>query len=282
VTPDRRTVVAGGLAALALPAAAARPERLRVMTFNVRVPVDREAERNWAARRPVATALIARAAPDLIGTQELRRGQAEDLVADLPVYSWFGRDRRGGHDDEHMGVFYRRQRLRLVEQGDFWLSDAPTVPGSRTWGHPYPRMVTWGVFETRGSRPQRFRALNTHFPYRAEDAAARMRCAEAILDHVASLPATEPLILTGDFNTDASDAVHAQLATTLTDARDAAVHVAGPAATFHGFGREDDGRRIDWIMTRGFRARSTATIDGRSGAVWASDHRAVVAELDWN
>lgn len=279
---DRRGVLTGGLAAWAVPAAAAETTvGLRVMTLNVRVPVDREADRTWSARRPAMTALLRRAAPDLIGTQELLHGQGEDLVAALPRYAWFGRDRRGGNGDEHMGIFYRQDRLRLVDQGDFWLSDTPAVPGSRSWRHPYPRMVTWGVFATREQRPRRFRMLNTHFPYRQEDEAARMRCADAILGFVASLPRTEPVILTGDFNTDAGDPVHARLATALADVGEVAAEMTGPPGTFHGFSPDDDGRRIDWIMTRGFRARSVATIDGRLGAVWPSDHRAVVAELGW-
>ena len=39
-------------------------------------------------------------------------------------------DALGGHADEHMGIFYRKDRWRLEAQGDFWLSDTPGVPGS--------------------------------------------------------------------------------------------------------------------------------------------------------
>ena len=278
---SRRGLLAGALAAGTMPAAAAPRRTLRVMTFNVRVPVDREPERTWDARRPVAVAMLRRTAPDLIGTQELVRRQAEDLVAALPAYAWFGRDRQGGHDDEHMGIFYRRDRLRLVEQGDFWLSDTPSMPGSITWGHRHPRMVTWGRFETLGGARRQFHALNTHFPYRAEDAVARMKCAEAILAYVRTLPSALPVVLTGDFNTDAADPVHARLASLLPDAREVAARVTGPAATFNGFGEGNDPRRLDWIMTRGFAPRSVTTIDDRDGKVWPSDHRPVLAELDW-
>ena len=34
---------------------------------------------------------------------------------------------------EHMGVFYRKDRLKVIESGDFWLSDTPDVAGSITW-----------------------------------------------------------------------------------------------------------------------------------------------------
>lgn len=282
MTVTRRGVLAAALTAVAAPAAAAgRASGLRVMTFNVRVPVDREPERTWEARRPLAAALIRRTAPDLIGTQELVKRQGDDLVAALPDYAWFGRDRRGGHDDEHMGILYRRDRLRLVEQGDFWLSDTPGVPGSMTWGNVFPRMVTWGRFETRGPASRSVQMLNTHFPYRDVDAAARLQCAAAILAHVAMLRPDLPVVLTGDFNCDAREAPHARLATVLTDAHAAAPRVRGPAATFHDFGKDDDPRRIDWIMTRGMHARALTTLEDHAGAVWPSDHRPVLAELDW-
>ena len=274
----RRTLLAAGLAAL-LPAATAAPAPLTVMTFNVRVPIDTEPTRTWAARLPIAVAAIKRADPDVIGTQELRQGQGEDLVAALPAFRWFGIDRRGGHADEHMGVFYRADRLRLLAHGDFWLSDTPDQPGSITWGNLYPRMVTWGVFERRADR-RRFTLFNTHFPYRPEDAPARGKAADLIATRIEALPATMPVVLTGDFNTDAGDPVHARLTGLLTDARDAARAVTGPAATFHAFTGTPD-RRIDWILARGLIARSSATLTDHRGEVWASDHFPVVVRLTW-
>ncbi len=281
MTATRRGVLAGALAAVAAPAVARPAGGLRVMTFDVRVPVDREPERTWEARRPLAAALIRRTAPHLIGTQELVKRQGDDLVAALPDYAWFGRDRRGGHDDEHTGILYRRDRLRLVEQGNFWLSDTPSVPGSISWGNLYPRMVTWGRFETLGRARRSVQMLNTQFPSRDEDAAARVRCAAAIFAYVATLPPGLPVVLTGDFNCDAREAPHARLTAVLADAREAAPRVRGPAATFHSFGKDEDSRRIDWIMIRGLRVRAVTTLDDHAGAVWPSDHRPVLAELDW-
>ena len=98
-----------------------------------------------------------------------------------------------------MGVFYRRDALRLVESGNFWLSDTPDLPGSTSWGNLYPRMVTWGLFERRADG-RRFYLLNTHLPYRQQDGPARVQSAELILKRLAQLPADTPVILVGDFN----------------------------------------------------------------------------------
>lgn len=271
-----RAILAALLALIAAAPAAARP--IRVMTFNVRVPVESDGANRWEARRDLAARTVARARPDVIGTQELHARQGDDLVARLPGYRWFGIDRRGGHDDEHMGILYNTRRLTLVDSGAFWLSDTPQVPGSISWGHPYPRMASWAIFARRGDG-RRFRLVNTHLPYRAGDEPAREKGAALILSRLDTLPGARlPTVLTGDFNTTPASATHAALSTRLTDAWTGARRRAGPAETFHGFKGVAD-RRIDWIFVRGFRVDRARTLTDREGAVWASDHFPVVAEL---
>ncbi|WP_368857996.1 endonuclease/exonuclease/phosphatase family protein, partial [Thermolongibacillus altinsuensis] len=79
---------------------------LRVMTFNVRVPVD-TGMNAWVNRRDLMVKVIEAAHPDVLGTQELTEEQGEYLAAHLPGYAWFGQGRDGGTKGEHMGVFYR-------------------------------------------------------------------------------------------------------------------------------------------------------------------------------
>ena len=267
------------LAFLLSPLPALAQSTLRVMTFNVRLPLASDGANSWDNRREFAARVIAKAAPDIIGTQELHKVQGDDLVARLPRYTWFGIDRRGGHADEHMGVFYRRDRLKIIDSGNFWLSDAPEVPGSISWGHPYPRMVTWAQFETiRGHR--RFYVFNTHFPYRAEDGPARAKAAALLLARIDAMAGTAPVVLTGDFNTTPDTDVHALLTTQLGDAWLTAKRRSGPAETFHNFTGVAD-RRIDWILTRGFVVRRVATLTDHRGPLQSSDHFPVVAELGW-
>ncbi len=265
-----------GLCLALLAPVAAHAQPLKVMSFNVRLPVASDGANAWEKRRDLFVETIAKADPDIIGTQELWKVQGDYVVQRLPRYRWFGIDRRGGHADEHMGVFYRSDRLRLIEQGDFWLSDTPQVPASISWGNLYPRIVTWGLFETRKGR--RFYLLNTHFPYREQDEAARERCARLLLARIAALPADIPVVLTGDFNTGPDTPPHALLAGALADVWTSAARHAGPEATFHGFTGKPD-RRIDWIMTRGIAAVSVRTIDAHRGPLYPSDHFPVLARL---
>ena len=267
------------LAFAAVVPATAQDSPLRVMAFNVRLPIASDGPNAWEHRRDLLVRTIADARPDIIGTQELFKLQGDYIVERLPDYAWFGIDRRGGHADEHMGVFYRRDRLRVVDSGNYWLSDTPEVAGSITWGHPLPRMVTWALMETiDGGR--RFYFYNTHFPYREEDGDARRKGAELISKRIAALPADTPVVLTGDFNTDPDGDVHAALTGQLADVRTAAPVREGPDATFHGFTGKAD-RRIDWILTRGFTPKSANTLTTHEGAAYPSDHFPVVTELHW-
>jgi len=249
---------------------------LRVMTFNVRVPVD-TGMNAWAHRRELLVRVIKMQHPDVLGTQELTEEQGEYIAAHLPGYAWFGQGREGGTKGEHMGVFYRTDRLQVLRSGDFWLSDTPDVPGSRTWGQPYPRMVTWARFRLRHGGGT-FDYFNTHFPYRDQDVRARMLSADEIMQWIGKLPSTARVILAGDFNCGPDSPVYAKLTRTLHDAWAVATSRSGPAKTFHNFTGNPD-RRIDWILTRGFRTRAARTITTHEGARYPSDHFPVVAEL---
>lgn len=252
---------------------------LRVMTLNVRLGTAQDGLNRWELRRDLMVHVIAMQQPDLLGTQELYKFQGDYLVDKLPAYRWFGRGRRGNDGDEHMGVFYRADRLRVLQSGDFWLSDTPEKPGSVSWGHPYPRMVTWALFQQMASG-HRFYYYNTHFAYREHDEAARIKAAQQLLARMRALPPTIPIVLTGDFNSSPDRPEHALLANLLQDAWVHADTRAGPAKTFHNFTGVPD-RRIDWIMYRGFQARDVQTVTSSQNARYPSDHFPVVADLQW-
>ncbi len=252
---------------------------LTVMSFNIRYANDADGVNAWDNRRDVTVAMLEKAAPDLFGTQELLKPQGDYLVAKLKGYKWFGVGRRGGDEDEHMGIFYRTDRLRLIDSGNFWLSDTPAVPGSAAWGADLPRLATWGLFETVDGK-RRFYAFNTHLPHRAQDEGAREKGAALVLARIKAVAGNLPVVLTGDFNTLPGSSTHRTLSANLQDAWTRAPKREGPAGTFHGFTGKAD-KRIDWIFTRGFVAKRVVTITDHRGEVQTSDHFPVLAELGW-
>lgn len=277
----RRTAAAILLAVASMTGAAAHAEEpapLRVMSFNVRYP-SAEGEHAWPARRAIFMQTVRDADADVIGTQELFRQQGDDVVAALPAFRWFGIDRRGGHEDEHMGILYRGDRLTLLQDGEFWLSDTPTEAGSRSWGHPLPRMVSWGLF-ARKDDGRRFYLVNTHLPHTEESAPARAKGARMIADWIAALPTDVPVVLTGDFNAAPTDEPHAILTARLRDMWEATADRSGPEGTYHGYSGTP-GDRIDWVLARGFVPRSAVTIATAQNGDYPSDHFPVVVELGW-
>jgi len=254
-------------------------QTLRVMSFNVRTGIANDGLNDWDHRRDIMVRTIREQHPDVLGTQELNKFQGDYIVSKLPQYVWFGIGRRGDDGDEHMGVFYRTDRLRMIDSGNYWLSDTPNKPGSISWGNPYPRMVTWALFE-RKTNGRRFYYCNTHFPYRDQDELARTRSAEEILAHLNALSATLPIVMTGDFNSAPDKLDHAVLTSLLDDAWISAASRSGPEKTFHNFTGIPD-RRIDWILYRGFRALTAQTVTTQQNGRYPSDHFPVAAVLAW-
>ncbi len=277
---SRRTLLGGGLALAAAGTARAQPnapDRLKAMSFNVRLPIASDGANHWPNRTKLFFDTIRAADPDIVGTQELFKLQGDAWIDTLPHWAWFGIDRRGEQADEYMGVFYRHDRLRVLDLGHFWLSETPEAPGSISWGHPLPRMATWGRFE-RIADGRRFHLFNTHFPYRGEDEPARTKCAALVAARIAEIAGDGAVVLTGDFNTGPDSEAHRLLTTSLADARAIATKVEGPAGTFHGF-EGTPGKRIDWICTRGFDVDRFATIDAERNGRYPSDHFPVMADL---
>jgi endonuclease/exonuclease/phosphatase family metal-dependent hydrolase len=273
----RCAVVLLTFVALSLPAAA---EVLRVMTYNVRMPSEKDGPDYWGHRKDIATNVLREFSPDIFGTQELFGHQGDYFVSQIPEYSWFGRRRRTDRDDERMGVFYKSAKLKLIEEGDFWLSETPEVRGSSSWDMSIPRMVTWGLFESKATQ-QRFYFLNTHFPHRRQDTAARVQCARVITEFLKTLPGDVPLVMTGDFNSPADSEAHELLTQTLEDAWLTAGKKSGPEGTFHGFKGTPREDRIDWILYRAeWKVLEAEAITYHEGARYPSDHLPVLAVFE--
>lgn len=252
-------------------------EDLKVMSFNVRTITGPDGPNRWEMRKDLFADTIRKMDPDVIGTQELAQQQGDDTVARLPDFAWFGRDRFGGHKDEHMGIFYRKDRLKLIKSGDFWLSDTPDKVASITWGNVFPRMVNWALFE-RLSDHKRFYLLDTHFPYRDSDEEARSKSANELAAWVKKLPAGTPAIITGDFNTGPDSESHRMLTETFKDAWLTASEKKGPEETFHNF-TGNATKRIDWILYRGLEVKRVETITTSKDGRYPSDHFPVQADF---
>jgi endonuclease/exonuclease/phosphatase family metal-dependent hydrolase len=175
---------------------------LRLMSFNVRYenPGDRDS-RAWRRRVVGSVKMIRREKPEIIGVQEALHGQVADLRISLPEYGFHGIGRGDGRRaGEYSGIFYQQHRFKPdpSDQGTFWLSDTPELPGSRTWGNEIPRVAAWirlvDLTTGRG-----FYVFNTHWDHRHQR--SRELSALLIARRIdARKRADEPVVLLGDFN----------------------------------------------------------------------------------
>ena len=248
------------------------------MTFNVRNSRGLDGRNLWWLRRRSTVEAIRRPRPDIVGLQEVRRGQFRYLRSRLGEYDGVGAGRDDGRErGEHCPVLWRRGRLALDDWEVRWFSDTPRVPGSRGWGNRSPRLVTLARLvdlATGGS----FGVAVTHLDATSET--SRVRSAEALtrgLDEAASVP----WIVLGDLNATAADpAVVALRAAGRRDALDELPASGAGAATSHAFTGRADGARIDHILVppTWTVARSEIVRDRPLGRL-PSDHWPVVAHV---
>ena len=104
---------------------------IRVMTFNIRLNIASDGPNAWPHRKAAVASIIRSHDVDVAGLQEALPDQLRDLDALLPEYARFGHGRDAARGGEHTAVLYRRDRLELLEESTFWLSETPDTPGSK-------------------------------------------------------------------------------------------------------------------------------------------------------
>jgi len=263
-------------------------ESLRVMTFNIRYDNPGDGANSWQYRKDIAASMIRFHHADIAGIQEALRHQVDDLASRLPEYAWFGVGRDDGVDaGEFMAVFYLADRLELMEQSTFWLSETPEKPGMG-WDAACNRIVTWGRFRDKATGRE-FYHFNTHFDHRGET--ARRESAKLLLARITEIAGGSPVTVSGDFNAQPDDepiriitgGLDNKPETKLTDSSTISQYDHhGPSGTWSGFesaGKPGD-KPIDYFFVRNgvsvlLHGTLSDTFDGR----FPSDHMPVLAEI---
>lgn len=273
-------------AASAAKAAGSAP--LRVVSFNVRNSNAPDGENAWPKRAEFFFDTVAGFDADLIGFQEVLAVQHDAIVARLTGHGFAGGARDDGkRKGEWCLVAYRKSRFTALAQGDFWLSETPEVPGSKSWDAALTRICSWVRLRDHVTGRELVYA-NTHFDHKG--VVARQEAARVISARLSALARGVPAILTGDLNItednpayrvfvkpDTPGAIH------WIDAYRAVHPVRRPdESSFNGFKPVVDGSRIDFIFHTADFAATAATIDrtARDGR-FPSDHFPVTAILAW-
>lgn len=253
---------------------------LRVTSYNLKNPGFLPGH-TWDKRRPAMAAMLRRLDADLLGTQEGMHTQLEEIVADQDGrYARLGQGRDGGEAGEFCAILYRHDRLELLAHDDFWLSETPHIPGSKSWRTACTRMVSWGRFRDRETGAM-LTLFNTHLDHISRK--ARVEGVTLLRERV--LASAGPTVVTGDFNAQRRTSTPFKLLTAdgaLRDAWDVAEQRGEDRGTWHGFTGFDMGRRLDWILVSPELAvRSVAVDDAQAAGRYPSDHHPVSVLLAW-
>ncbi len=269
----------------------------RVMSFNIRGSFHpQDGENVWERRAALNVETIKRHAPDLIGFQELQSGNLSTYQADLAGYQYVLGNDASDHS-EYRSIFWKPSVFELLESGAFWLSETPEVY-SESWNTDCVRAATWVRLREKATGAS-FLHLNTHLDHRSEW--ARREGCRLLVRRISDLRGDDlPVILTGDFNCNAHQAVALADANYryLIDGGFVDSYLAGGGSdsarsnTFHDFqgdrfnlnGDEGFSGRIDWMLTldgvRRWRVRSSGIIRDHADPVYPSDHYPIFADFE--
>jgi endonuclease/exonuclease/phosphatase family metal-dependent hydrolase len=222
--------------------------------------------------------VLRRHRPDVVGLQEALRFQLDEIGEALPQYGEVGAGRDDGErGGEYCAMLYLRDRMSVDQEGTFWLSDTPAVPGSATWGNTIPRACTWARFLDRTAARGCY-VFNTHLDHASQP--ARELGARLIMRRIEERSPADPFLLTGDFNADEDNPVLRYLLQRSLDAFRACHPGAADAGTFHSFTGNRRGARIDYILV----APTVKVLDSRvvhdnRRGRYPSDHFPVAADV---
>lgn len=260
-------------------------ESLNIITFNIRYNTSIDSANSWPFRKDLVAGQIAFHEADLVGVQEALNNQMEDLNQLLKNYASIGVGRKDGNTNgEYAAIFYNTQRLKMLDNATFWLSETPEKTGATGWDAALPRIVTWGLFEDVETG-KKFYVFNTHFDHMGK--IARKESAKLLMEKVTEIAKNNPAIITGDFNatlkdepikliTDKSNPNH------FTDSREInkTTHY-GPDWTFNNFIiNNPDKKRIDFIFIKnGITVLKHATLAEINNGRFTSDHFPVFSTI---
>jgi endonuclease/exonuclease/phosphatase family metal-dependent hydrolase len=264
---------------------------IKLMTYNLKF-ASPGFKPSWEVRREMQIELIRKYAPDIIGTQEGLKEQIDYLADHLPEYVVIGEGRKGGDDDEHMAIFFKRDKFRLREMHSFQLSETPEIIGSGP--EVNPRMVTWArlAFVNRpdegekSAYPQDYRGhwennrefyiFNTHFFNGPDAALAKLNASKLILKRINALnrfgewTAERPVFLMGDFNCRPGTAPYNVLVGDKNS--------NDPDLLKNSF---EDLSKIDWILYKGaVKILNYEVVEFNVNGVYPSDHKPILVELE--
>ncbi len=173
--------------------------KLKVMSFNIY-----NGNQN-ILRMEAVLAVIRKYDPDVLMTQETRDWWVVYLMQNLGKdYNWaYTVSNRHDSDETNQAIFYKPDKLSLIERGMFWPSYTPDVKSKFTNSYCY-RIITYAVLEVISSG-KRFMCVDVHLDQHDSDLQASV-----LIDFLKKYEDL-PVIIAGDFNSSKNSATYLKI-----------------------------------------------------------------------
>jgi len=277
-----------GFACFISPVSSFGQQELNIMTFNIRYNNPQDSLNSWPYRKDKLCSQVQFYETDILGVQEALNDQVQDLESCLQKYERVGVGRDDGKTKgEYSALFVKKEKFAVLKDGTFWLSETPTVAGSKGWDAVCVRICTWAQLKNKADGKTLF-VFNTHFDHVGK--IARSNSGHLIVHYIDSIAGKAPAILTGDLNSyPQEEAVQAILdpanVCKLSDSKSISVEKHyGPDGTFNAFtNKETTNKPIDYIfVTKNFQVLKHATLSQSWQGRFSSDHFPVWTRLRIN
>jgi len=212
-----------------------KAQTFSIATYNLRYDNAGDSGNLWKDRAPIVTELIRFHDFDIFGTQEGFESQLKDISQSLPAYNRSGVGRDDGKSaGEFSAIFYKKDKYRLLANGDFWLSETPGKPSLGWDAKCCNRICSWVQLQDKRSG-KKFYVFNAHFDH--EGAKARIESSKLVLQKIRSIAGNAAAIFTGDLNGDHQSEPYRELENSglLTDTYKRVDHPYLNNGSFNGF-----------------------------------------------
>ena len=248
-------------------------------TYNLRMNTPSDGINAWPNRKDEVKALVRFHEFEIFGVQEAFIGQINDLL-EMKEYAYTGHGRDDGKDEgEHSAIIYHEKRFKLLDSGDFWLSETPGVPGKGWDATCCNRICSWGKFREKVTQRQ-FYFFCVHFDH--QGVKARQESGKLMVQKIKEIAAGYPVICVGDFNSTPETEQIETMQSLLKDTYQVTeMPPYGPVGTFNGFDfNAPMKQRIDYIfVSPSVRVLKYGVLTDSKSQRYPSDHQPVVAKI---
>ena len=263
--------------------------QFKLVSYNVWVSKLGKGDNAWEFRKDRLAKSIVDLDADVIGMQEVDTRIQNELPGLLLQhgaleYEWyiFSPYSADGKGDKAQALMYRKDRFKILESHNFWMSETPELM-SKGWDEQKFYRGGFCVIMKDLKTGKKFFLMHSHFPLGKE---ARARAADvAIAMEMKYNKKGLPSFLIGDLNNRPEAKGSETLRTHWTDSFLAVPQELkeGSEGTFNGAKHDQDispSRRIDYIYFKNTDAPlKYGCFNNKYDGFWPSDHCAVYVEI---